>query len=227
VSRLAADQTELLRALARHGVDFVVVGGVAAQVHGWRGATADLDIAVSTEDSNVQRLNLALASVGAGNGTIGAFGTVFATRYGRLEARAPRPCDRSLRRLASRSTRASTRRGADRCGGGARGRTTYQAGGRPGDGPCRAAAEAAGRPRLRSALNLKARRGANCCDSFRRTRRGCERGWGPGRNRSRPVVTSCVPSCPRSTRRSKGRALASATFYGTEGQRFESSRARS
>jgi hypothetical protein len=53
VSRLAADQTELLRALARHGVEFLVVGGVAAQVHGWRGATADLDIAVSTEDSNV------------------------------------------------------------------------------------------------------------------------------------------------------------------------------
>lgn len=76
MSPLAAEQTELLRALARHGVEFVVVGGVAAQVHGWRGATADLDIAVSTEDSNVERLNLALASVGAGSGTVGAFGTV-------------------------------------------------------------------------------------------------------------------------------------------------------
>jgi superfamily I DNA/RNA helicase len=54
MSPLAAEQTELLRALARHGVEFVVVGGVAAQVHGWRGATADLDIAVSTEDSNVE-----------------------------------------------------------------------------------------------------------------------------------------------------------------------------
>jgi hypothetical protein len=85
VSPLAAEQTALLRALARHGVEFVVVGGVAAQVHGWRGATADLDIAVSTEDSNVERLNLALASVGAGSGTVGAFGTVFATKYGRLE----------------------------------------------------------------------------------------------------------------------------------------------
>jgi len=61
------------------------VGGVAAQIHGWRGATADLDISVSTQDSNVERLNLALASVGAGTGTVGAFGTVFATRYGRLE----------------------------------------------------------------------------------------------------------------------------------------------
>jgi len=69
VSRLAGDQTELLRALVRHGVEFVVVGGVAAQIHGWRGATADLDIAVPTEDSNVERLNLALASVGARSGT--------------------------------------------------------------------------------------------------------------------------------------------------------------
>jgi hypothetical protein len=59
--------------------------GTAAQVHGWRGATADLDIAVSTDDSNIERLNLALAAVGAGNGTVGAFGTVFATSYGRLE----------------------------------------------------------------------------------------------------------------------------------------------
>ena len=70
MSPLGAEQTELLRALARHGVEFVVVGGVAAQVHGWRGATVDLDIAVSTEDSNVERLNIALASVGAGAGEI-------------------------------------------------------------------------------------------------------------------------------------------------------------
>jgi hypothetical protein len=82
VSRLAADQTELLGVLARHGVEFVVVGGVAAQVHGWQGATADLDIAVSAEDANVERLNLALAGVGAGSGTIGAFGSFFATRTG-------------------------------------------------------------------------------------------------------------------------------------------------
>jgi hypothetical protein len=85
VNRLAADQLELLRVLSRCGVEFVVVGGVAAQMHGWQGATADLDIAVSTDDSNVERLNLALASVGAGSGTIGAFGTAFTTRYGRLE----------------------------------------------------------------------------------------------------------------------------------------------
>ena len=85
MSPLAAAQLELLRALSRHGVEFVVVGGVAAQFHGWQGATADLDIAVSSEGTNVDRLNRALVSVGAGEGVVGAFGTAFRTRYGRLE----------------------------------------------------------------------------------------------------------------------------------------------
>jgi hypothetical protein len=67
------------------GVAFVVVGGVAAQVHGWRGATADVDIAISTDDTNVKRLNRALASVGTGQGTVGAFGTAFQTTHGRLQ----------------------------------------------------------------------------------------------------------------------------------------------
>lgn len=85
MSLLAADQLALLRALERHGVEFVVVGGVAAQVHGWEGATADLDVAVSREGSNVQRLNRALRSVGAGEPVVGGLGTAFRTRYGRLE----------------------------------------------------------------------------------------------------------------------------------------------
>lgn len=82
---LADNQLELLRALARHGVEFVVVGGVAAQLHGWDGATVDLDIAVSTDESNVERLNRALLSVAAGPPVIGALGSVFQTRFGRLE----------------------------------------------------------------------------------------------------------------------------------------------
>src|SRR5207244_9918196 len=56
-----------------------------AQLHGWQGATADLDIAVANDGANVDRLNKTLAQVGAGQGTIGAFGTAFRTRYGRLE----------------------------------------------------------------------------------------------------------------------------------------------
>ena len=85
MSQLAGEQDALLRALARHGVELVVVGGVAAQLNGWRGATVDLDIAVSIEAANVERLNAALASVDAGPGVPGALGTVFATVHGRLE----------------------------------------------------------------------------------------------------------------------------------------------
>lgn len=85
MSPLADDQLALLVVLARHGVDFVVVGGVAAQLHGWQGATADLDIAIAVDDPNVKRLNRALASVGAGEGILGGLGTLFKTRYGRLE----------------------------------------------------------------------------------------------------------------------------------------------
>jgi hypothetical protein len=61
---LADDQAQLLLALLRNGVEFVVVGGVAAQLRGWAGATADLDIAVAAEGVNAERLNRALAEVG-------------------------------------------------------------------------------------------------------------------------------------------------------------------
>jgi hypothetical protein len=82
---LADDQAELLRALTRNGVEFVVVGGVAAQLRGWQGTTADLDIAVSAESDNVGRLNRALAEVGVSKRDIGGLGTSFVTRFGRLE----------------------------------------------------------------------------------------------------------------------------------------------
>ena len=39
MSSLGQNQARLLEALAEHGVEFVVVGGVAAQIHGWRGET--------------------------------------------------------------------------------------------------------------------------------------------------------------------------------------------
>jgi Nucleotidyl transferase of unknown function (DUF2204) len=68
MSQIARDQARLLRALAENGVEFVVVGGVAAQLHGWQGATADLDIAVANDGANVDRLNKTLAQVGAGQG---------------------------------------------------------------------------------------------------------------------------------------------------------------
>lgn len=85
MSPLADDQAALLRALERHAVEFVVIGGVAAQLHGWSAATNDLDIAISPGQSNADRLNRALASVGAGSPSYGQLGTAFETQYGRLE----------------------------------------------------------------------------------------------------------------------------------------------
>src|ERR1035437_7159883 len=82
---LADNQAHLLHALLRNGVDFVVVGGVAAQLRGWSGATTDLDIAVSSEDSNTTRINRALAEVGLMKTDVGGLGTSFETKFGRLE----------------------------------------------------------------------------------------------------------------------------------------------
>jgi len=85
MSSVGADQLELLGILRRNGVELVVVGGIAAQVHGWTGATTDLDVAVSITDDNVIRLNQALQAAGGGPPLVGALGTVFETRLGRLE----------------------------------------------------------------------------------------------------------------------------------------------
>jgi hypothetical protein len=83
---LADDQTRILEALVRHKVQFVVVGGVPAQLRGWAGATVDLDIAVAGEESNTKRINQALAELGLlKQPDVGGLGTSFETRYGRLE----------------------------------------------------------------------------------------------------------------------------------------------
>ncbi len=54
----------LLQALDRHGVDFVVVGGIAGLAHGSSYPTYDLDIAYSRDPSNLRRLAAALAEIG-------------------------------------------------------------------------------------------------------------------------------------------------------------------
>lgn len=59
------DVYELLRALARHGVDYTVVGGVAVQVHGHRRTTRDLDVIPDPEAANIIRLATALKELEA------------------------------------------------------------------------------------------------------------------------------------------------------------------
>jgi predicted nucleotidyltransferase len=56
---------EILRVLAAHGVDFVVIGGVAVQAHGYIRLTQDLDIIVRPQVLNLSRLSDALAELEA------------------------------------------------------------------------------------------------------------------------------------------------------------------
>jgi hypothetical protein len=52
----------LLKLLASSGVDFIVVGGMAATVHGSSRLTRDLDIVYRRSPENLARLSAALAS---------------------------------------------------------------------------------------------------------------------------------------------------------------------
>jgi hypothetical protein len=56
---------DLIGALARHGVDYVVIGGVATQVHGHRRTTMDLDLTPDPDPENLARLGAALAELEA------------------------------------------------------------------------------------------------------------------------------------------------------------------
>jgi predicted nucleotidyltransferase len=57
---------ELLQTLDRHGVDFIVIGGIAGWAHGSSYPTYDLDILYAREASNLERLAAALAEIGVG-----------------------------------------------------------------------------------------------------------------------------------------------------------------
>lgn len=52
-------------ALAKHGVDYVLIGGVAAQAHGQMRTTFDLDILPRPDGANLQRLARALQAIEA------------------------------------------------------------------------------------------------------------------------------------------------------------------
>lgn len=54
----------LLQALERHGVDFVVIGGVAGLAQGSSYPTFDLDVAYSRDPANLRRLVDALTEIG-------------------------------------------------------------------------------------------------------------------------------------------------------------------
>jgi hypothetical protein len=61
----APDYLALLRVLHDHGVEFIVVGGVCAVLHGAPVTTFDLDVVHARTSSNVDRLLQALGELGA------------------------------------------------------------------------------------------------------------------------------------------------------------------
>jgi hypothetical protein len=56
---------EILRALAEHQVDFVVVGGIALQAHGYLRGTGDVDVVPRPSPLNLSRLGEVLADLEA------------------------------------------------------------------------------------------------------------------------------------------------------------------
>jgi len=48
--------TEILESLERHGVEYVVVGGLAAVIHGAPVLTMDIDTLVEVSEANAARL---------------------------------------------------------------------------------------------------------------------------------------------------------------------------
>lgn len=56
---------EILRRLVERGVDFVVIGGIAAVLHGSARNTFDLDICFATDETNLTALGDVLIGLGA------------------------------------------------------------------------------------------------------------------------------------------------------------------
>jgi hypothetical protein len=59
------DPERIIRKLQEHGVRFVLIGGVAATLHGSPLLTADVDIAYERTKQNLERLAAALKEMGA------------------------------------------------------------------------------------------------------------------------------------------------------------------
>lgn len=68
------DFISILQALARHQVDFIIVGGVAAAIQGATVSTFDLDVVHSRRPENIDRLLNALEELEASYRTPGAEG---------------------------------------------------------------------------------------------------------------------------------------------------------
>ncbi len=83
----AVDALRILAGLRSHGVRYVLVGELAAAIHGAPLDTDDVDICVPDDQQNLPRLSLALQQLGAQLGAAAAedeHRAVFDTPFGRL-----------------------------------------------------------------------------------------------------------------------------------------------
>jgi hypothetical protein len=60
-----SDPRDIFEVLVRHGVDFVVIGGVAVIGHGSQRTTQGVDFVAATDADNLARLEAALHELGA------------------------------------------------------------------------------------------------------------------------------------------------------------------
>jgi hypothetical protein len=59
------DARELFRALARHDVEYLTIGGIAVQAHGGQRLTQDLDVVIAASTNNITRLAATLQELDA------------------------------------------------------------------------------------------------------------------------------------------------------------------
>jgi hypothetical protein len=79
------DAAEILRVLAEHDVDYVIIGGMAVQAHGHTRTTQDLDIVPAPDAENLDRLRRALERLVRPVPKLGGTPISLDTRAGRLD----------------------------------------------------------------------------------------------------------------------------------------------
>jgi hypothetical protein len=65
ISEVTFDPEAILRALDNNGVDYILIGGLAARLHGSPLTTLDADITPATDPANLDRLVNTLVQIGA------------------------------------------------------------------------------------------------------------------------------------------------------------------